>query len=51
MRGYTSNIIIIEVCKLYEECNTVNEVIEEIFKNCLVIKYNKVDNDSELFGF
>ena len=36
---------------MYEECNTVNEIIEEIFKNCLMIKYSKVDSESELFGF
>ena len=36
---------------MYEECNTVNEVIEEIFRSCLMIKYSKVDSESELFGF
>ena len=36
---------------MYEECNTVNEVIEEILRSCLMIKYSKVDSESELFGF
>lgn len=36
---------------MYESCNTVNEIIEEIFKKCLLVRYSKKDDGSELYGY